>query len=259
MADLQIHQFPCLNDNYGILIHDPDSGATASIDTPDAAAIEGALAEKGWNLTHILNTHHHWDHTGGNLELKEKTGCIVVGPAKNKAAGSEIPGIDLEVSEGSVYEFGTKTAKIIETPGHTLDHIIYWFESEGTAFVGDTLFALGCGRVFEGTMPQMWESLLKVRALPSATIIYCAHEYTLGNANFALSVEPDNEALKARVETIKALRAEDKPTVPTILAAELETNPFLRADHADLQAAIGMSGAGAADVFAEVRKRKDNF
>ncbi len=254
MADLQIFQFPCLENNYGILIHDPDSGSTACVDTPEAAAIESALAEKGWTLSHIFNTHHHWDHTGGNLELKEKTGCIIVGPAN-----SEIPGIDIEVGDGSVLEFGEKAAKILATPGHTLDHIVYWFEDQGIAFVGDTLFALGCGRVFEGTMEQMWQSLQKVRALPSATIIYCAHEYTSDNADFALSVDPDNEALKARVEVIKGLRAEDKPTVPTILATELKTNPFLRADQADLQATIGMAGADAGDVFAEVRKRKDNF
>ena len=254
MADLQIHQFPCLSDNYGILVHDPDSGSTASIDTPEASKIEQALQETGWNLTHILNTHHHPDHTGGNLLLKEKTGCTVVGPK-----GSNIPGIDIEVSEGSLISFGDLTAKVIETPGHTIDHITYWFESMGMAFVGDTLFALGCGRVFEGTMAQMWQSLLKVRALPPATIIYCAHEYTLANAKFALSVDPDNESLQARFEVIKGLRAENKATVPTILATEIETNPFLRADKADLQTAIGMSGKDAVDVFAEVRRRKDRF
>jgi len=254
MADLQIHQFPCLSDNYGILVHDPETGDTASIDTPEADKVEAALEETGWRLTHILNTHHHPDHTGGNLALKEKTGCRIVGPG-----GGKVPGIDAEVREGSSVPFGNVIAKVLETPGHTLDHIIYWFESEGIAFVGDTLFALGCGRVFEGTAPQMWQSLLKVRALPPATVIYCAHEYTLANAEFALSVDPDNERLKARVAVIKNLRADNKPTVPTTLATELETNPFLRADDPAFQAAMGMAGADPADVFAEVRHRKDVF
>ncbi len=254
MADLQVHQFPCLSDNYGLLIHDPATGDTASIDSPDADTISAALAEKGWTLTHILNTHHHGDHTGGNLALKEASGCRIIGPR-----GGAIPGIDSEVGEGDSVTFGSFTAKIIETPGHTLDHIIYWFEAEQTAFVGDTIFALGCGRVFEGTFDQMWASLAKVRALPPETIIYCAHEYTLANAKFALTVDPDNDALKARAKKITALREAGKPTVPTTLAVELETNPFLRPDDPDLQKAVGLVGAAPAEVFAEVRRRKDSF
>ena len=254
MAKLQVHQFTCLNDNYGLLIHDSTTGDTASIDTPDAGPISAALAEKGWTLTHILNTHHHGDHTGGNMALKEATGCRIIGPH-----GGGIPGIDQAVGEGDTITFGSSAAKIIETPGHTLDHIIYWFEDEKTAFVGDTVFALGCGRVFEGTFDQMWASLAKVRALPPETVIYCAHEYTLANAKFAVTVDPENDALKARVKKIEALRDAGKPTVPTILEAELATNPFLRSDDPALQKAVGLSGAAPAEVFAEVRRRKDSF
>ncbi len=254
MAEFIVHQFPCLSDNYGLLVHDPATGDTASIDTPEAGPIMAALAEKGWTLTHILNTHHHGDHTGGNMALKEATGCKIIGPH-----GGGIPGIDQAVAEGDIVNFGSFTAKIIETPGHTLDHIIFWFEDQNTAFVGDTLFALGCGRVFEGTFDQMWASLAKVKALPPETVIYCAHEYTTANANFALSVDPDNQALKARTKKIAALRDAGKPTVPTILAVELETNPFLRPDDPGLQQAVGLAGAPISEVFAEVRRRKDNF
>ncbi len=254
MADLQVHQFPCLSDNYGLLIHDPATGDTASIDTPDADTISAALAEKGWTLTHILNTHHHGDHTGGNMALKDATGCRIIGPH-----GGGIPGIDQAIGEGDTVTFGSFTAKIFETPGHTLDHIIYWFEGEQTAFVGDTVFALGCGRVFEGTFEQMWSSLAKVRALPPETVIYCAHEYTLANAKFAITVDPDNDALKARIKKIEALREAGKPTVPTTLETELATNPFLRPDDSGLQKAVGLAGATPAEVFAEVRRRKDNF
>ena len=254
MAEFIVHQFPCLSDNYGLLVHDPATGDTASIDTPEAGPIMGALAEKGWTLTHILNTHHHGDHTGGNMALKDATGCKIIGPH-----GGGIPGIDEAVAEGDIVKFGSFTAKVIETPGHTLDHIIFWFEDQNTAFVGDTLFALGCGRVFEGTFDQMWASIAKVKALPPETIIYCAHEYTAANANFSLSVDPDNEALKARAKKIAALRDAGKPTVPTILSVELATNPFLRPDDLGVQKAVGLVGASNSEVFAEIRRRKDNF
>ena len=158
-SDLEIHMFPCLADNYGFLIHEREHGLTAAIDTPDPAAIEKALAAKGWTLTHILNTHHHWDHAGGNLELKNKTGCIIVGP---RAEAGRIPGIDIQVGEGDTFTFGQHTAYVHATPGHTLGHIVYHFEDAQTAFVGDTLFALGCGRLFEGTAAQMWNSLQKL-------------------------------------------------------------------------------------------------
>ncbi len=256
MTSLEIFQFACLSDNYGVLLHDPETQSTASIDAPDAAAIRAALAKKNWSLSHILNTHHHHDHTGGNLELKQETNCIIVGP---RAEADRIPGIDIPLSEGDTYAFGAASAQIIETPGHTLGQINYWFEEQNLLFSGDTLFTLGCGRVFEGTMDQMWASLQKLMALPGGTIIYSGHEYTMANAAFALSIEPGNAALRARAELIKELRAHNEPTVPTTLKLELETNPFLRPDSAEIQEHLGMSGADLAQVFAEIRKRKDNF
>ena len=256
MPVLQIHQFPCLSDNYGYLVHDPENQLTATIDTPEVSAIEEALAEKGWNLTHILNTHHHFDHAGGNVELKEKTGCQIIGP---RAEAARIPGIETPVGDGDTVTFGGVTAKVFDVPGHTSGHIAYWFESEGVAFVGDTLFALGCGRLFEGTAAQMWDSLQKLMAMPDDTTIYCAHEYTQANAAFALSVEPGNEALVARSADIDRLRAAGTPTVPTTLKLEKDTNPFLRPMSQNLQETIGMVGGDLVDVFAETRRRKDNF
>ncbi len=256
MSVLQIHQFPCLSDNYGYLIHNPEHQVTASIDTPDVGAIEAALSKKGWQLTHILNTHHHFDHAGGNLELKEKTGCQIIGP---RAEAEKIPGIDVEVGDGDTVAFGGVIAKVFDVPGHTAGHVAYWFYNDGIAFVGDTLFALGCGRLFEGTPAQMWTSLQKLMDMPDDTTIYCAHEYTQANAAFALSVEPGNEALVARSAEIDRLRAAGKPTVPTTLKLEKETNPFLRPMSQNLQETIGMVGGNLVDVFAETRRRKDNF
>ncbi|MEQ8267056.1 MAG: hydroxyacylglutathione hydrolase [Parvibaculum sp.] len=256
MASLQIHQFPCLNDNYGYLVHEPSSGMTAAIDTPEVKPILAALGEKGWKLTHILNTHHHFDHAGGNAELKEKTGCMVIGPKGEEEA---IPGIDRAVREGDIVELGAARARVIEVPGHTRGHIAYSFDDDHVAFVGDTLFALGCGRLFEGTAAQMWTSLNKLMALPDDTTIYCAHEYTQSNARFALSVEPQNAALVARAKEIDAKRARGEWTVPTTIGLEKATNPFLRAASADLRRTIGLEAAADVDVFAETRKRKDNF
>ena len=253
---LQVHQFPCRSDNYGFLAHDPDSGSTACIDTPDADATNAGLEEKGWRLTHILNTHHHGDHTGANLELKERWECTIIGAAND---AERIPGIEVRVSDGDVYEFGALQAKVLEVPGHTTGHIAYYFESEGIAFVGDTLFALGCGRLFEGTPEMMWTSLQKLMALPDETVVYCAHEYTQANAQFALSVEPGNESLVARSKEINDLRAKGMPTVPTTIGLERATNPFVRPMSENLQSTIGLNGADLVAVFAETRKRKDNF
>lgn len=253
---LQVHQFPCRTDNYGFLAHDPDSNSTACIDTPEIDAINAALDEKGWNLTHILNTHHHGDHTGGNMELKERWGCTIVGAAND---AERIPGIDVRVSEGDTYEFGTMKADVFEVPGHTTGHIAYYFGSEGVAFVGDTLFALGCGRLFEGTPAMMWNSLQKLMALPDETVVYCAHEYTQANARFALSVEPGNADLVARSKEIDDLRARGLPTVPTTIGLERATNPFVRPMSENLQATVGLSGDDLVAVFAETRLRKDNF
>lgn len=256
MSALVIHQFPCLRDNYGYLVHDPASGATASIDTPEAGKILAEAKAKGWRITHILNTHHHMDHAGGNLAIKEATGCTIIGP---RAEGAKIPGLDVAVGEGDVVEIGSHAAKVFDVPGHTAGHIAYWFADDGAAFVGDTLFALGCGRVFEGTPAQMWSSLSKLMALPGETKVYCAHEYTQSNARFALTVEPHNAALQARAKRIDEARAKGEPTVPSTIALELETNPFLRTASDDLQATIGLKGGDAVSVFAKTRQLKDEF
>ena len=253
---LDIVQIPCLSDNYGYLIRDRASGAAATIDTPDANAINAALDQAGWRLTHILNTHHHWDHAGGNLALKEKWNCEIIGP---KAEAARIPGLDRAVGENDVVMLGESKAVVYDTPGHTAGHIIYHFADDGAAFVGDTIFAMGCGRLFEGTPAQMWSSLSKIAALPPETQLYCAHEYTQANAAFALTVDPHNAALKERARKVDRLRAEGRPTVPSTLAVELATNPFLRADDNDVKGAIGLPGADAVNAFAEIRQRKDNF
>ena len=256
MTGLQIHQFPCLSDNYGYLVHEPSSGATATIDTPEVEPILRALADRGWSLTHILNTHHHFDHAGGNAALKEATGCVVIGPRGERDL---IPGIDRAVGDGDIVELGNARARVIEVPGHTRGHIAYSFADDRIAFVGDTLFALGCGRLFEGTPQQMWTSLNKLMLLPDDTTVYCAHEYTQSNARFALSVEPRNAALVARAREIDEKLARGEWTVPTSMGLEKATNPFLRAASPDLRSTIGMRDASDVDVFAETRRRKDSF
>ena len=256
MSTLEIHMFPCLADNYGYLLHDGDSGATAAVDTPDAGEILAQLTAKGWRLTHILNTHHHADHAGGNLELKAQTGCTIVGP---RADAARIPGIDVAVGEGDVVELGRHRATVFDTPGHTRGHIVYYFADAHAAFVGDTLFALGCGRLFEGTPAQMWSSLQKILSWSDDTRLYCAHEYTQSNARFALTVEPHNELLKRRAAVVASLRAASRPTVPSTLAEERATNPFLRPTSPDLKSTIGLTGASPVEVFARTRALKDAF
>lgn len=253
---LQVHMFGALSDNYCYLIHDPETGVTGVIDTPEVAPIEKALADTGWSLDYILNTHHHWDHAGGNLELKKKTGCRIVGPS---ADAKRIPGIDIAVGDGDRFDLGSKTAIIYDTPGHTSGHIVYHFADDAIAFTGDTLFSMGCGRLFEGTAKQMWSSLQKLLNWPDETLVYCAHEYTQSNAAFALTVEPDNEHLVQRAARVDELRRRGQPTIPSTIGLERETNPFLRPMSAGLQATLGMSGASLVDVFAETRRRKDNF
>ncbi len=255
MTALEIVQIPTRDDNYVYLLRDPGQGAVGVVDPSDAAPVMAELEARGWTLTHILNTHHHGDHTGGNMELKEKYGCTIVGARTDR---DRIPGIDVEVGDGDSYQFGDATAVVYDTSGHTSGHISYWFEDSDALFCGDTLFALGCGRVFEGTFEQMWGSLLKLRDLPDATKVYCAHEYTQTNARFAETIEGGNQALTDRVAEIDALRADNKRTVPSLLGVEKATNPFLRADVASVAQAVGLPGAGAAEVFAEVRTRKDN-
>ena len=233
MNNLEIALFACLQDNYGLLIHDGQSGRTAAIDTPDADEISRQCTQRGWTLTEIWNTHHHWDHTGGNAALKDRYGLNIYGP--NMIEG-RIPQLDHGVGEGDDFMFGAHKVSVMHTPGHTNDHIIYHVpdahDGLGAAFVGDTIFALGCGRLFEGTAEDMHESLSKIMALPDSTALYCAHEYTLSNGKFALYVEPENAALIAAMETAQAKREKGLATVPTYVAAERAANPFITAGSA---------------------------
>jgi hydroxyacylglutathione hydrolase len=248
--------FLCLKDNYGVLLHDPDTGATASIDAPEAAPIERALKATGWKLTDILVTHHHADHTGGIEALKRKYHCRVVAPAKEAA---KIPAVDETVQEGDGIVVGNLAGKVMETPGHTLGHIAYWFPADHLAFVGDTLFSIGCGRVIEGTPEMMWASLKKLRDLPNETEIYCGHEYTAANLKFALSIDAHNPVLEARAAQVQQLIEEGAPTIPVTIGDEKLANPFLRADVPDLAVDVGMAGKPAEQVFAVIRGRKDRF
>jgi hydroxyacylglutathione hydrolase len=253
---LTITQIPVLTDNYIYLINDPVSGETAVIDPALAQPVLDVLEKKGWRLTYILNTHHHWDHVGGNLELKQKTGCKIIAAQADR---DRIPGIDRGVGEDDVIALGQHQARVISTPGHTLGHIVYHFAEDGALFCGDTLFVMGCGRLFEGTPEQMWNSLQKLKALPPSTRIYCTHEYTQTNGRFALSVEPDNRQLQEKMIEVKQLRAENKSTVPSTIEQEIATNPFFRADSISIQKTLGLESQSPVRVFTELRKHKDSF
>jgi hydroxyacylglutathione hydrolase len=248
--------FLCRSDNYGVLLHDSESGATAAIDAPEAAPIEAALKQTGWKLSDILVTHHHADHTDGIKALKDKYKCRVVAPA---AEAERIPAVDLTVREGDKVLVGKLSANVIETPGHTNGHIAYWFHADKLAFVGDTLFSIGCGRVIEGTPGMMWRSLTKLRDLPNDTEIFCGHEYTAANIKFARTIEPNNAALAAREAQAQQQLAKGEPTIPVTIGDEKQANPFLRADLPEVAAGIGMAGKQAAQVFAEIRARKNKF
>ncbi len=250
----QTHLFLCLKDNYGVLLHDAESGRTAAIDAPEAAPVEAALEATGWRLTDILVTHHHADHTGGIAELKQRHRCRVVAP---RGEAARIPLVDETVSENDKVRVGGLEALVLETPGHTAGHISYFFPADKLAFVGDTLFSIGCGRVIEGTPEMMWQSLLKLRALPDDTRIYCGHEYTAANVRFARTIEPSNQALGARAQVVERLLAARKPTIPTTLGEEKAANPFLRADLPDVAKSVGLAGSPAWKVFAEIRERKN--
>ena len=256
MPKLDLHHFICRQDNYGVLLHDSVTGLTASIDAPEASAIEQELDRKGWKLSHILTTHHHVDHVEGNLALKRKWNARIIGP---QGEASQIPGIDLGVADGESYEFAGREVKVIATPGHTKGHIVLHLPQEQLLFAGDTLFALGCGRVIEGTLPEMWASLDKLRKLPPETVFHCGHEYTEANARFALTIEPGNAALAARAKKITAQRAKGEMTLPGTIGGELATNVFLRPESTEVRAVLGMPSADKAEVFAEIRKRKDTF
>lgn len=251
---LEVHQFPCLSDNYGFLLHDPESGETACIDTPDADAYLRAASAKGWQITQIWNTHWHPDHAGGNAAIKAATGCAVIAPVGD---APKIEGVDRTVKHGDVVALGNWDADVIDVGGHTLGHIAFVIPHAEIAFVGDSLFALGCGRMFEGTADQFWASLQRLRALAPGTMLYCAHEYTASNARFALHADPDNTDLSDYAAEIARARAEGLPTVPFPLARELRTNPFLRADDPALQARWG--GGDAVATFAALRDAKNSF
>ena len=257
----QVHQFMCLSDNFGVLVHDPETRRTASIDAPDAAPVLAALAEKGWELTDILVTHHHADHTQGLSALKaEFPNVRIVGPAseasKIKAAG-KIDKLDGELAEGDLADVGHLEARVIEVPGHTSGHIAYYFADEDLLFAGDTLFALGCGRCFEEKPAAMYHSLLKLAALPGQTQVYCGHEYTQSNARFALEVDPENNILRERAAEIDRMREGGVATLPTTIALEQATNPFLRVDDVDIRRTLGMAESDEVEVFAELRERKN--
>ncbi len=253
---LDILQIPVLNDNYIYLLHDSDSLETAVIDPALEQPVLNILAEKGWQLNYILNTHHHWDHVGANLALKQQTGCKIIAAASDR---ERIPGIDIGVEQGDVFSLGQHQAQVIETSGHTSGHIVYYFAGDQALFCGDTLFVMGCGRLFEGTPGQMYASLQTLKALPPSTRVYCTHEYTLANAEFALSVEPDNSDLQQKQLAVAELRSINKPTVPSTIADEIATNPFFRVEIISIQKALGLVGAAPDVVFAALRQRKDNF
>lgn len=254
MKALEFHQFSYASDNYAVLIHAPESGETACVDVGDADAVLAALETTGWELSHLLITHHHADHVAGLADVKKATACKVFGPVSKALAG-----IDVEVADGDLVDFAGRSIRVIQTPGHTLDMINFHFADDQAVFTGDTLFSMGCGRLFEGDAQMMWQSLGKLMALPASTQMYCAHEYTETNAGFALTVDPDNEALRVRIRQVKALRAAGKPTVPVVFSEELATNPFLRAGDVGIRRELGMTGASDVEVFAELRERRDNY
>ncbi len=252
----QVETFECLSDNYGFLVHDNKTGATAAIDAPDAGAIRAALARTGWTLSHILVTHHHWDHTDGTAPLKGEFNASVIGP---EAEADKISGLDSTVSEGDRVSVGSLEFTVLKTPGHTLGHVAYFEPESKSLFSGDALFSLGCGRMFEGTPGPMWRGLAALRDLPDDTMVYCGHEYSAANAAFALSIDPDNQALQNRAAEISELRNRGEPTVPFILGEDKSANPFLRADNPLLAAVMGVKQSDPAAVFAAIRKAKDNF
>ncbi len=239
---LEIVRIPVLSDNYVWLVHERDSRATMVVDPAVAEPVLAEAAARGWTITDIWNTHWHPDHTGGNAAIKAATNCTITGP---RAEAARIPTLDVLVAEGDIVRLGAVAAGVLDVPAHTAGHIAYHFADERIAFVGDTLFAMGCGRLFEGTAAQMFDNMAKLAALPDATTIYCAHEYTQSNGRYALVAEPDNQAIIARMAQVDAMRARGEPTVPTTIGEERATNPFIR--------------AASAGQLAERRAAKDGF
>lgn len=256
MRPLDIELFACRSDNFGVLLHDPATGATASIDAPEEKPILEALARRGWQLTHIFTTHHHGDHVEANAALKSRFGATIIGPARE---ADRIPGLDQAVNDGDRFDFAGHPVDVIWTSGHTAGHVCYHLPDDGLLFAADTLFALGCGRLFEGTAADMWRSLSKLAALPEETAVYFGHEYTLSNARFAITIDPDNAALRDRTAEIERMRSEGRFTAPTTIGLERATNPFLRAADPGIRKVLGMPNATDTEVFAEIRARKDRF
>lgn len=256
MSHLEIQQFMCREDNYGVLVHDHETGTTLSIDAPDAAAVAHNLKRRGWQLTHILTTHHHGDHVEGNLELAHEYGCQIIGPEAEK---DRIPGIGKTIKGGDSFQLAKRKVTVFDCPGHTKGHIAFHFPDDYLLFAGDTLFAMGCGRVLEGNMDEMFHSVNQFAKLHAITSVYCGHEYTLANARFAVSVEPGNRVLMMRSETVRVQRDKGEMTCPTTVGDELKTNPFMRCDNLEIREKLGMKDATDSLVFAELRLRKNNF
>lgn len=253
---LEIVRIPVLIDNYVWLVHEPVQGKTGVVDPAVDGPVLEELRQRGWSLDWILNTHHHADHVGANLKLKRATGCAIVGPAIDNA---RIPGMDEGVNQGDRFVLGAEVAEVHFVPGHTRGHIAFHFPDSKALFCGDTIFLVGCGRLFEGTPEQMWDSLSRLRQLPDDTQVFCAHEYTASNIRFALTVDPDNQELLERADEVTAMRARGEATVPDTLGREKATNPFLRADEPTVAANVGLFDAPPAQVFGELRARKDRF
>ena len=253
---LEIVTVPCLSDNYAFLAHDATTGETALIDAPEAGPILSELDARGWRLTHVLLTHHHWDHVDGLADILDRHPAKVVGAA---ADAHRLPSLDVQVSEGDRFDIGGEPVEVFDVSGHTIGHVAYYMPQSHAVFTADSLMALGCGRLFEGSAEQMWASLSKLAALPDDTLVCSGHEYTQSNARFALTVDPENPALQRRAAEIEAARAAGRPTVPSLLGLEKATNPFLRATDPAIQAHLGTLGADPAQVFAEIRAGKDRF
>lgn len=256
MAALECVQFTYGSDNYGVLLHDATTGQTACVDAGDAQATLNALSARGWTLSHLLITHHHGDHTAGLIQIKQATQCLVIGP---EPVSQSIAGIDTHVSDGDQFVFAERQVGVLHTPGHTTDMINFHFPDDKLVFTGDTLFSMGCGRLFEGDAAMMLASINKLKALPADTTVYCAHEYTATNAQFALAVDPDNPELQKRADEVVELRAAGLPTVPTLLKLELQTNPFLRVSDSGIRQTLNMVDSTDSAVFAELRERRNQY
>ena len=256
MSSLEIRQIPVLNDNYVYLVHDKATGKTACVDPAVSAPVIATAKELGWDISHILVTHPHYDHIDGIADIVEAYSSVVYGSRPDYGL---IPKCDHGVGQGDEIEIGASKVSVLVVPGHTANHIAYQFEADKALFVGDTLFSLGCGRLLGGSAKQMWDSLCKLRSLPTDTRVYCAHEYTNANADFALSIDPNNADLQARAAEVIQLREQGLPTIPTTIESEARCNPFLRCDMPAFKAVLAMADYEAEEVFAEIRKQKDHF